>query len=139
MTVSEAIALVDRLKPNKFTAEDKVKWLSEIDGLIVRELVDTHEDSPLAGEFAGYTSLEASGDVQLIATYPYDILYRWYLESQIDLGNMEISKYNNSKTLFNSAYLTFTDHYNRTHMPRRGAGFAFTERGAGDAVSSGLD
>ena len=139
MTVSEAIALVDRLKPNKFTPEDKVKWLSEIDGLIVRELVDTHENSPLAGDFAGYVSIEESGGTELLAPYPYDILYRWYLESQIDLGNMEIAKYNNSKTLFNNAYLTYTDHYNRTHMPKRRSGFVFTERGTGDAVSSGLD
>lgn len=124
MTVIEAIELVDRLKPNKFSEEDKVKWLSDIDGLIVRELVDTHEDSPLQGEFGGYTSAD---NTQLIAPYPYDNLYRWYLESQIDLGNMEIAKYNNSRTLFNNAYLTYTDHYNRTHMPKRKAhGLRFT-------------
>ena len=129
MTVREAIMLVDRLKPNKFSASDKVKWLSEIDGLIVRELVDTHENSPLEGEFEGYSDMETSGEMELLAPYPYDILYRWYLESQIDLGNMEIAKYNNSKTLFNNAYLNYTDHYNRTHMPKRKAqGFRFTER-----------
>lgn len=127
MTVKEAIALVDRLKPNKFKEEDKLKWLSDIDGLIVRELVDTHEGSPLGDtEFTGYAE---NNDTVLIAPFPYDTLYRWYLESQIDLGNMEISKYNNSKTLFNNAYLTFTDYYNRTYMPkRRTSGFTFTER-----------
>lgn len=128
MTVREIIAQVDRLKPNKFSGTDKLKWLSDIDGLIVRELVDTHENSPLTEEFEGYTDIVKDGDKELIAPYPYDILYRWYLESQIDLGNMEISKYNNSKTLFNNAYLTYTDHYNRTHMPkRRVQGFRFTE------------
>ncbi len=132
MTVREAIALVDRLKPNKFSEADKVKWLSDIDGLIVRELVDAHEDSPLDYEFDGYMSLARDGDMELIAPYPYDILYRWYLESQIDLGNMEISKYNNSKTLFNNAYLNYTDHYNRTHMPKRRArNFRFTECAGG--------
>lgn len=141
MTVREAIALVDRLKPNKFSEADKVKWLSDIDGLIVRELVDSHEDRPFEGEFLGYANLAADGDKELIAPYPYDILYRWYLESQIDLGNAEIGKYNNSKTLFNSAYLTYTDHYNRTHMPkRRVQGFRFTEArstgGEKDALSS---
>ena len=139
MTVAEAIALVDGLKPNKFSQEDKVKWLSDIDGLIVRELIDTHEDSPLENEFEGYTDAAADGNKELIAPYPYDILYRWYLESQIDLGNMEIAKYNNSKTLFNNAYLTYTDYYNRTHMPkRRVPGFGFTERTGGEkgALSS---
>lgn len=127
MTVREAIAQVDRLKPNKFSQEDKVKWLSDIDGLIVRELVETHEDSPLEGEFKGYDS--ENMDADLLVPFPYDILYRWYLESQIDLGNMEINKYNNSKALFNNAYVNFTDHYNRTHMPKQKVpGFGFTER-----------
>lgn len=137
MTVREAIALVDRLKPNKFTEEDKIKWLSEIDGLIVRELIETHENPTFEGEFKGYTA--ESLDTDLIAPYPYDVLYRWYLESQIDLGNMEIQKYNNSKTLFNTAYVNYTDRYNRTHMPKqRVNGFRFTERTGGgkDALSS---
>ena len=137
MKIKDAIALVDRLKPNKFSVADKVAWLSEIDGLIVRELVETHENPPVNGDFGGYT--DDNLEVELIAPYPYDILYRWYLESQIDLGNMEINKYNNSRTLFNNAYLTFTDFYNRTHMPKqRVPGFIFTERSGGekDALSS---
>lgn len=127
MTVREAITQVDKLKPNKFTMEDKVQWLSDIDGIIVRELLDTHEDSPVEGEFHGY-SIEDM-DAELIVPSPYNVLYRWYLESQIDLGNMEIQKYNNTKTLFNNAYTTYTDHYNRTHMPKQKVnGFRFTER-----------
>ena len=140
MTVREAITQVDRLKPNKYSEADKVKWLSDIDGLIVRELVDTHENSPLTEEFMGYTDLATHGDTELLVPFPYDILYRWYLESQIDLSNMEINKYNNSKTLFNNAYLTYTDHYNRTHMPKqRVPVFRFTQVGNGgeqNALSS---
>lgn len=138
MTAGEVIALVDKLKPNRFSAEEKYRWLTDIDGMIVRELIDTHEDSPLTGEFTGYIP-ERDEDTKLIATAPYDGLYRWYLESQIDLANMEIAKYNNSKNLFNQAYLTFTDHYNRTHMPRQRGGFRFSEHrraGEKDALSS---
>lgn len=138
MTAGEAIAIVDKMKPNRFTLEDKYRWLSEIEGMIVRELVDTHEDSPLSGPFEGYVQ-GRDDDKTLIAPFPYDSLYRWYLESQIDLGNMEIGKYNNSKNMYNSAYLTFTDWYNRTHMPKQKvSGFTFTERGkeASDALSS---
>lgn len=137
MTVREVITLVDRMKPNKFSSEDKLRWLSEIEGLIVRELVNTHEDSPLEEEFEGYTKADMSAE--LIAPFPYDALYRWFLESQIDIGNMEINKYNNSRTMFNNAYLTYTDFYNRTHMPKQKVpGFIFTERAGGgsDALSS---
>lgn len=135
MKAGEAIALVDKLKPNKFSAEEKYRWLTDIDGMIVRELIETHEDSPLEGSFAGY-SPETDAETELLVPAPYDILYRWYLESQIDLGNMEIGKYNNTKSLFNSAYLTFTDYWNRTHMPKSKGGFRFTERREYNALSS---
>ena len=139
MTVSEAVFLVDKMKPNRFSPEEKYRWLTDIDGMIVRELIDTHEDSPLTGEYKGYL-LGRDDDVELIAPAPYDVLYRWYLESQIDLANMEIAKYNNSRNLFNQAYLTYTDRYNRTHMPRQRGGFKFSEHRRGgeqDALSSG--
>ena len=135
MKAGEAIALVDKLKPNKFSAEEKYRWLTDIDGMIVRELIETHEYSPLEGGFAGY-SPDTDAETELLVPAPYDILYRWYLESQIDLGNMEIGKYNNTKSLFNSAYLTFTDYWNRTHMPKSKGGFRFTERREYNALSS---
>lgn len=124
MTVTECIAMVDALKPNQFDFATKVRWLSDIDATIVRELIDTHENSPLDGPFVPY---EEGDDRSLIAPHPYDILYRWYLESQIDLGNMEIGKYNNTRSLFNAAYQTYTDHYNRTHLPKQRGLFRFTE------------
>ena len=31
MYISEAIETADKLKPNAYTREDKVKWLSDID------------------------------------------------------------------------------------------------------------
>lgn len=139
MTASEAVAFVDKMKPNRFSVEEKFRWLTDIDGMIVRELVDMHENSPLTGEFTGYIP-GRDDDAELIAAAPYDSLYRWYLESQIDLGNMEIAKYNNSKNMFNQAYLAFTDYYNRTHMPKQRGGFRFSEvrrGGEQDALSSG--
>lgn len=130
MKVGECIAMVDALKPNKFETADKLKWLSDIDGTIVRELIDTHENSPLSDPFVPYSDGDIDRD--LIVPFPYDVLYRWYLESQIDLGNMEIGKYNNSRNLFNQAYQTYTDQYNRTHLAKQRGGFIFTERGERD-------
>lgn len=138
MKVSELITLVDKLKPNRFSAEEKYRWLTDIDGMIIQELFETHENSPMTGEFTGYVPGK-DDDAALIVPAPYDGLYRWYLESQIDLANMEVGKYNNSKNMFNQAYLTYTDHYNRTHMPKQLCGFRFTERRRGgdqDALSS---
>lgn len=137
-TVGATIEMVDRLKPNKISAEEKYRWLSEIDGMIIREVIESHEDSPIIEPFTGYVAGRDDGK-ELIVPAPYDALYRWYLESQIDLANMEIGKYNNSRSMYNSAYLNFADWYNRTHMPKQVSGFVFTRRRKAvekDALSS---
>lgn len=137
MTVIEAVSMIDRLRPNRYPGSEKYKWLSDIDGLISRELLSTHEGGP-EQEFTPYRE-GIDDEKTLIAPFPYDIMYRWYLESQIDLNNMEITKYNNSRSLFNSAYLTYTDWYNRTHMPVQAGGFRFTEgrkAGGADALAT---
>ena len=115
MTINEVIRRVDAFKPNRFSLAQKVEWIGSIEGQIYRELVQTHEnpDNITIGEFNGDTDL----DRKLIAPFPYDEVYALYVQSQIDLGNMEITKYNNSKTLFNNAYLTLRDYWNRTYMP----------------------
>lgn len=148
MTIGEAIKTVDRLRPNRFGREDKVKWLSELDGQIWCDLISTHEQSAKhvcegwigmqTADFSGYDT-NAPDDTELMVKFPHDALYLRWLESQIDLNNMEIGKYNNSRSLFNNAYLTYTDWYNRTHMPKGAGGFRFTEgRKAGekDALST---
>lgn len=42
MTISEAIGLVDNYRPNLYTPADKVKWLSMIDGMVYRDVIQTH-------------------------------------------------------------------------------------------------
>ena len=141
MTINEAISTVDRLRPNRFSREDKIRWLGELDAMIWHDLIATHEQparcntcegwvqEPCDTHAAGFDAYpdDAPDSTELLVKFPHDALYLRYLESQIDLHNMEITKYNNSRSLFNSAYLTYTDWYNRTHMPVQAGGFRFTE------------
>lgn len=115
MKILEAITKIDTLKPNSYTQTEKIKWLSTLDGVIKTEIIDTHE----GGEsivFNGYDD-NTSLDSELIAPSPYCDVYLRYLEAQIDYANGEINKYENSMTMFNSAYSNFERFYNRTHMP----------------------
>ena len=115
MKILEAITKIDTLKPNSYTQTEKIKWLSTLDGVIKTEIIDTHE----GGEgivFNGYDD-NTSLDSELIAPSPYCDVYLRYLEAQIDYANGEINKYENSMTMFNSAYSNFEKFYNRTHMP----------------------
>lgn len=117
MTIAEVIAGVDKLKPNCFDTVDKIRWLSELDGRIKSEIIDTHEGSDESG-FIGYGE-DADISTPLLVSFPYDDIYIRYLEMQIDYSNGETAKYTNSSTLFNEAYSAYMRYYNRTHMPKR--------------------
>lgn len=116
MTIIEAINAVDALKPNTYTQSEKIRWLSTLDGLIYREIIQTHTDTENV-EFDGYTD-DTPVDTVLLVESPYDELYIAWLESKIDYSNAEYSKYNNSITRFNDAYSAFSKYYNRTNTPK---------------------
>lgn len=117
MTIIEAIERIDASKPNACTQEEKIAWLSELDGMIKRDIIDTHED----GEeiiFDGYTD-ETPVGTELIVGKPYDELYVHYLEAKIDYFNAEYTRYNNSSIKFSDAYSNYAKDYNRSHMPKK--------------------
>lgn len=115
MTIAEAISLVDKLKPNQYTEVMKKNWLSKLDGLVFKEVFQTHEDNPVES-FEGYE--EAGMETELLIPYPYDEdIYNYFLQASMDKENGETAKYNQSITLYNNAFLTFQNYYNRTHKP----------------------
>jgi hypothetical protein len=124
MTIIEAITRVDTVKPNTYSQTEKIKWLSELDGIIKAEIIDTHEGGENVA-FSGYTA-ETDLNTKLLVPAPYDEVYVRYLEMQIDYANNEYGKYNNSMVMYNSVYTAFEKYYNRDHMPiSRGRRFIF--------------
>ena len=115
MTILEAITRIDTLKPNNYTLIDKVRWLSVLDGIIKKEIIDTHEGGDDV-VFNGYDEATLQ-ETELLVPAPYDDIYINWLESQIDYANAEYGKYNNSATAYNNAYSAFEKYYNRQHMP----------------------
>lgn len=115
MTIQEAIARVDELMPNQYSTEQKVRWLSTLDGKIWHEVIQTHAGCAFAYyPFGGYET----DDEELIVKPPYaDDVYGYYLQSRIAAENNEISKYDQYSTLFNRAYADWTNFYTRSHMP----------------------
>lgn len=114
MTIAEAISKVDALKPNTYSEEDKIGWLSTLDARVMTQIIDAHENNdPI--DFYGYEGL---GDqAELLVEAPYDEMYLRWLEAQIDYHNSEERRYNNSITLFNNIYAAYKRYYTRTHMP----------------------
>lgn len=119
MTIQEALDRVDMLRPNRQPREMKIGWLSNLDGMIHKELILNHEHEEDLDTFAGYDRDTGDGTV-LIVPDPYaEEVYTWWLAQKVDLQNLEIDKYNNDKTLFAAAYETFSDYWTRTHMPKQ--------------------
>lgn len=117
MTISEAIDLLDVLKANKYTDEQKRRWLTELDGQIFKEIVQTHEaDAAMPETFDGY-DMDTPGTQELLVPSPYSDIYMHFLAMKVDLYNAEIINFNNNQQLFNLAYDTYAQAYNRTHMP----------------------
>ncbi len=118
MTILEAINRIDGLKHNTYTQNEKVAWLSRLDSMVKRLIIDTHE----GGEDITYTGYNDSTPVntELLVPAPFDEMYLRWLEAQIDYTNGEYDKYNNSILMYQTAYEGYANYYNRNHMPKGG-------------------
>lgn len=116
MTIIEAINRIDSLKHNTYTQSDKVVWLSKLDSIVKKHIIDTHEGA----EEVTFTGYDDNTDLQteLLVPTPYDQVYTLWMEAQIDYCNGEYDKYNNAIDVFNTFYEGFKSYYNRTHMPK---------------------
>lgn len=115
MTILEAITRTDDLKPNSYSQEQKVRWLSQLDGMIKTQIIDTHEGADNV-IFAGYDE-NTPKETVLLAPAPFDSMYILWLKAQIDYNNEESKKYNNDMETFETEYSAFRNCYNRCHMP----------------------
>lgn len=116
MTIKECIDIVDSTKPNQYGIEDKVRWLSFIDHLIIEEVLKTHEDYDEKYDlFEGYSADNVG--MKLIVSAPYDQLYTEFIKMKIDEENGETARYNNTATMFNSYLTMYKKWYNKNHMP----------------------
>lgn len=138
MNIQECINRVDSVKPNQYSIEDKVRWLSYLDGSIQKEVFDRYEQPPeeketqiiiIYGEgtteepeketteFTGYSPDRMTDE--LLVPFPYDELYVAYLKAKIDEENGETARYNNSAATFNGMLQDFQKAYHRDHMPKQ--------------------
>ena len=116
MTLDKAIALCDQRRPNQYSREDKVEWLSNLDGRIFQDVLATHEGE--LPDFSGYDA-DTPGDTELLAKYPHDELYMLYLFAMVDFHNNDLQRYNASAAMYGQAYMEYQAWYTRNYMPRQ--------------------
>lgn len=127
MRLQQAIDRVDEMRPNMQDTALKVAWLSELDGLIWRELIAKHwmtaqeyadcrkdeQGRPLMPEY----DVDTDPGEELLVPAPYDNIYLYWLMSKIDEQTMEFEKYNNDRSMWNASWESFSDYWTRNHMP----------------------
>ena len=117
MTILEAIARIDTLKPNGYRQSEKISWLSELDGMIMTEIMSGYENTPVS--FSGYDT-DTPTDTVLLVPPPYDAIYLYWLETKIHYYDAEYTKYNTAMAMYNHAWESFAAYYGRHHLKRRG-------------------
>ena len=115
MTIQEVLSTTDELKANMMIEVTKIRFISEVEGKIYKEIFKKHAGLP-AEEQPVYDDATDRGTVLLVPA-PYDMVYVYWLMCQIDLMNMEMDKYNNDRALFENAWSEFADYWRREHMP----------------------
>lgn len=115
MTIDQAINTLDARRNNTFSRQEKIGWLSQLDGLIFQGVISTHQGE---GEsFAGYTT-DTDPQTRLLVPEPWEDIYLHYMQAQMDYINGEMTRYANAAALYNSVLTAYKNHYNRSHAPK---------------------
>jgi hypothetical protein len=110
MTASELIERADALYPNVYPFTLKARWLYGLDKTICSELLSRYGNEPLLRECEMLSACR-----ELILAEEFSDVYISYLTMKMELHSGNITGYVNAASLYNSAYLSFMNHYNRTH------------------------
>lgn len=118
MTIAELIAECDKNKPNPYDEKAKTQWISEVEGIVIDEILNRAEGNEI--EFEKY---DYDRDCEKVLRVPdrFNDLYLNYLYAKIDFNNAEYTRYNNSVMMYNAAYEAFAGYYRRNHMPKQPA------------------
>ena len=116
MTVQQAINALDDVKPNAFSQNTKLRWLSVLDGRLANEVFLMAPDE--VEENYNYTSANLSDN--LLVGMPYDDLYIWWMQAQADLANGEYDKAQNTMAVFNQLWEQFVRWFCQRYDPIQG-------------------
>lgn len=122
MTVAEIIAEVQRVKPNQYPKETLTRWLSQIEGQAVEQVVNHAVDTDV--EFDKY-DYDTDVETELQIPDRYSDVYIHYLSAQIDQANREFASYNNDVALFEAAWREYAAWHIRTHRQKPTAAFRY--------------
>ncbi len=120
MKIAEVLARVDDEKLNQYDARVKTAWLSEVEGMVVDDILNAAEGNDI--EFDGY-DYDRDSEKTLMVPERFGDIYVNYLAAKIDYKNEETERYNNSVAAYEASFQAFASYYRRNHMPKEKAQF----------------
>ena len=110
MTPNKAIERVSSVAVDVYDDENKLAWISELDGLVTKQVIEKDEFVPY--------SYPEDMDKELLVPAPFDGVYEAYIISKINLHNGEYTKYNASATVFHDLFMEYKKEYLRENVPK---------------------
>lgn len=107
-TMNKVIEYVDEIRINGYSDDHKYKWMSNLDGLIARDVMEI--------EIPCYDG-PADADNELLVAAPFDDLYAMYVILQIELADQEYDHYNNMAMVFQNRLEQYKAWYLRKNRP----------------------
>ena len=123
MTIFQACTQVDALKPNAYSQRQKIQWLSRLEAMVKRLVIDEY----VGGENIPFEEFKENVDTgkELYMPAPFDAAYLYWLEAQIHYANEDIDQYNGAMMLFNSVFNEYKAYYKRNHVAKGTGRFLF--------------
>lgn len=97
MTIAEAIAAANELRPNNISAATKTRWLHQHDCLIWEELVRDYETDTAKPSLEDYADDDQT--VLLVPEEDAELEVNWLL-TQIDYHHADYERYNNDAAMW---------------------------------------
>ena len=123
MTIMQAISQTDELCRNGYSQRQKVIWLSRLESMVKKVVVDAYEGGDQI-PFEGFHD-DTSLDTVLMMPEPFDAGYLYWLEAQIHYANDEIDDYNRAMMMFTAVFDKYKSYYQQNHTPIRQGRFLF--------------
>lgn len=111
MKISELIERIEKQRPDlNYSNEEYLDMIYSLYDEIYLNVFATHENCPNKK-----TRLCLNDELEL--PNRYCDLYFYYLLSQLDFANADITRYSNDMIIFNRLFEEFEKYYNRNNLP----------------------
>lgn len=113
MTISDALAAIERSRPGILKSPEVISVLSSLDSLIYNGIYKPCMKGHFP-DFEGYAP-SVPGSTKLLLPDEFSDVYIYRLEAYADYSSGETVSYNNSSLLFNSRLDEFVKRYAASH------------------------